>query len=644
MILHPKATPLRALLRLAHSVSVLAAVSLASPSAWAAAATLDDLRITEVRPDTDEVEVTNISTESLTTSQILFFCHRLIYPSIASGTTWTAGESKVFTLTSLNDTDSDVWLFRDGNFDSTASIIHGVKYGPQAAVGRTNVAVAAGIWPSTSAFVPAPGAGNSIQMIGLDGGDPSLWKGGAPDFLSFFGTGVEILDPLPPIPKGSITIELEVVADNLVSPLGVTEPDDGSGRLFIHDQSGTVHVVDNMGTLLGTPLMDVSARLVSLGIGGPGSFDERGLIGFATHPDFTANPLVYTYTSEPVSAPADHTTGVPATPDNQAVIAEWQMTGGSAASNTVDLGTRREILRVDDPNFNHNGGALHFGPDGFLHIAIGDGGSADDQGAGHVAQGNAQDTSNIFGSILRIDVDMTTGTPASNGQYNIPADNPFAGSPGDVEEIYVYGLRNPYLFSFDQGFFDTTNFRIYVGDAGQNDIEEVDLITAATVGGNYGWRHKEGSFFFDPNGGSPGFVTDTPVGPIPGDVIDPLVEYDHNDGSVTDNGISVVGGAVYRGSAVPELDGVYVFGDFSQSFGVPSGRLWHIAPGNEIQELILGSPERPLDLYLKGFGQDANGEVYVCGSEDIGPFGSSGVVLRIVTVPVSSASAGRLYR
>jgi glucose/arabinose dehydrogenase len=416
-----------------------------------------------------------------------------------------------------------------------------------------------------------------------------------------------IADPLPPIPPGGVTIDLETVATGLVSPLGLV--DDGAGRLFVYDQAGTVKIIQN-GQVLPTPFLDVSARLVPLGIAGPGSYDERGLLGFALHPSFATNGKIYTYTSEPATGLPDFTTPVPATPDHQSVIAEWTVDGGNP--NLIDTASRRELLRIDKPEFNHNAGTLRFGPDGYLYFTLGDGGAGDDEGPGHLPDGNAQDTGNIYGKVMRLDVG---GTNSANGQYGIPADNPFVGGPG-VDEIWAYGLRNPYAFSFDTGTGD-----LFLGDAGQNDIEEVDVITK---GGNFGWRLKEGSFFFVPNGINPGYVALTPVAPIPPGLIEPIAEYDHDDGVV------VIGGFVYRGSALPGLVGHYITGDFTTDFVIPKGRLFFLDASTSFAEFTIGNPARPLGLFLKGFGQDATGEVYVLGSQDLGPFGSSGRILRIV--------------
>jgi hypothetical protein len=155
---------------------------------------------------------------------------------------------------------------------------------------------------------------------------------------------------------------------------------------------------------------------------------------------------------------------------------------------------------------------------------------------------------------------------------------------------------------------------------------------------------KEGSFFFDPNGPNPGFVTTIPVEPIPPGLVDPIAEYDHDNGTTVDNGIAISGGFVYRGSAIPALQGLYVTGDFSKGFGSPAGRLWYLTASNEFRELIIGADDRPLGLYLKGFGEDLDGELYICGSQDLGPSGASGVVLKLVPVPTTAVSSAFAYR
>jgi len=415
-----------------------------------------------------------------------------------------------------------------------------------------------------------------------------------------------IADPIPArIVKGDITIELQTVVDGLTAPLGIAVPDDGSHRMFACDQAGLAWVVTDAGKLP-TPLLDVRSRLVTFG-----NYDERGLLGLATHPDFVHHPLIYTYTSEPINGVANFINVMPAgvTNDHQSVLAEWRI--NSSNPNQVDPASRREILRIDKPQSNHNGGTLRFGPDGFLYISLGDGGSANDVANGHVPGGNAQNLQRIWGKLLRIDVD---GKNSANGKYGIPKDNPFVGQNA-VQEIYAYGLRNPFTYSFDSLTGD-----LYLGDAGQNNIEEVDLIKK---GGDYGWNDKEGSFWFDSVSANLGKVVTGPVRPVPANLIDPIAQYDHGEGAV------VIGGFVYRGKQVPILQNRYVFGDWG-SFAAPSARLFYLEPTFAIKELRIGLADRPAGFWLRGFGQDADGELYVFGSTVLGPTGSTGQMLKII--------------
>ncbi|HSG19594.1 MAG TPA: PQQ-dependent sugar dehydrogenase, partial [Burkholderiaceae bacterium] len=382
---------------------------------------------------------------------------------------------------------------------------------------------------------------------------------------------------------------------------------------------------------------DLSGLLVPLGAFGPGTFDERGFLGVAFHPDYTTNGLLYTYTSEPVAGAADFST-LPsgAVANHQAVVREWQVPNPGNPASVVDPASVRELLRVDEPQFNHNGGALNFGQDGMLYIALGDGGGRDDQGSGHGATGNAQDLSNPLGKILRID---PLGSNSANGQYGIPADNPFYGMGGHVGEIYAYGFRNPFRFSFDMATGD-----LYVGEVGQDDLEEVDVVVA---GGNYGWNVKEGSFCFDPNGAGPGFAyAQEPCPNEPSNLIDPVAEYNTSESLLeNEDGRAVVGGFVYRGSAIPGLVGRYIFGDFSQftESGVNNaGRLFFLnkkdivnlnrIKASKIFEFSLYGQDA-LGLALLGFGQDAHGELYVLANETGVPFGDTGVILRISRAP-----------
>jgi len=392
----------------------------------------------------------------------------------------------------------------------------------------------------------------------------------------------------------------------------------GDGRLFLIEQSGRIRIVKN-NSLLSTAFLDVSARLVTLSP----DYDERGLLGLAFHPGYNdpTSPgfrKFYTYTSEPVSGPADFTVPKDTAFDHQSVIAEWQASSGNP--DLADPATRREVIRIDEPQSNHNGGKLAFRPgENYLYISLGDGGAANDVGDGHNhIIGNGQDLTNVLGKILRVDpldpaLTSGSGDPISaNGKYRVPADNPFIGSGTAVHEIYAYGLRNPFRFSFDE-----TTGRLIAGDVGQNNIEEIDFIEA---GKNYGWNQKEGSFLFDPNDGS--IMPDPSPDPT---LINPALEYSHDDGQ------AVIGGFIDRGTTVPALTGFYVFGDLADP-NSGHGRLFYsdFAKGL-IQQLRIGDSDRDFVGAIKGFGQDDNGDVYVLGDTS-GPLGGGGSVYKIVPI------------
>jgi glucose/arabinose dehydrogenase len=425
------------------------------------------------------------------------------------------------------------------------------------------------------------------------------------------------------IQPGVIHIDLQQIATGFTAPVTAISAPGDPNDLFVVDQAGKISVIHN-GVLQSTPLLDISAieAAVPLNAG----YDERGLLGLAFSPGFndptsSGYHTLYTYQSEKTgTAPADFapaagtvTSGI----NHQNVIVQWKV----SASNplVVDPSSRRDILREDHPALNHNGGTIAFGADGYLYWALGDGGTANDSGNGHiVSTGNAQSLSVIMGKVLRIDVN---GNNSANGRYGIPADNPFVNTTGAVKEIYAYGLRNPFKFSFDPA---TGN--LIVADVGQNNVEEVDQIVK---GGNYGWAVKEGTFLFNRSDGTvnPNNSPGSPTG-----LIDPLLEYDHVSG-----GSAIIGGFVYHGSLLPQLDGKYVFGDLSNSTfaGPPNGRLFYAdLSGGPINEFNMNLP---LDMWVKGFGEDANGELYVLATTALGPTGTTGEVFEIVPEPASLA-------
>lgn len=420
--------------------------------------------------------------------------------------------------------------------------------------------------------------------------------------------------PLPLIRKGSIALKLKQVVTGVTAPLEVTSAADGTGRLFVVQQTGQIRILKG-GRLQSLPFLDVANRLVAL----TPEYDERGLLGFAFHPDFN-NPSapgfrkVYTYTSEPVSGPADFTVPNPNPFDHQSVVAEWQVSVTNP--NIIDPNTRREVMRVDEPQSNHNGGQLAFRTtDRYLYISLGDGGNANDVGDGHnPRKGNGQDKRNVLGKLLRIDpLDpaLTGGSPdpiSENGKYRIPITNPFLNQPGSIAEIFIFGLRNPFRFGFDP-VLD----QLIVSDVGQNNIEEIDL---GFSGKNYGWNRKEGTFLFNPVDGTI-TVDDNPDPRL----TEPKAEYSHFDG------IAVIGGYVYRGALAP-LTGKYVFGDLLGPLG--SGRLFFTdLTDGTIFEFRLRNPSPLAGAFLKGFGRDDAGELYVLIDTNIGPSGTSGTVLKV---------------
>jgi len=356
----------------------------------------------------------------------------------------------------------------------------------------------------------------------------------------------------PPLPTGPDRLQIELVASALVAPVGIVAANDGSGRLFVTEQRGTVRVIDADGTIEPDPFIDLSDRLTSGG--------ERGLLGLAFHPDFAGTGRLFVHYSR--------------AGDGAAIVSELRAT---ADHSRADPTTERVLLTVAEPYANHNGGQIAFGPDGYLYIGLGDGGSGGDP------LGNAQNREVLLGKILRIDVDGTSAGRA----YAIPSSNPFADGgiePGaGLPEIWAYGLRNPWRFSFDPEGGD-----LYIGDVGQGRWEEIDRQPGDSRGGeNYGWNVMEGRHCYETGCDQAGYVK-------------PIAEYGH------DLGCSVSGGYVYRGTLYPELVGIYVFGDYC------SGRIFtlNIDEGTITPKTVLLS-----GLRVSSFGVDERGELYVA---DIG--------------------------
>ena len=391
-------------------------------------------------------------------------------------------------------------------------------------------------------------------------------------------THVSGQDVLPNIPQGTIALHLTAVATGLGAPDYAISPPGDATRLFVLEQKGLVLIVKN-GALLAAPALDIQS-LISTAISVTNPNDERGLLGIAFHPGFNtpASPgfhTLYTYNSQPIGTAPTYAAPNSATQGYKNVVNEWKLS--STDPDLIDTLSRREIISFGKNVGNHNGGTIAFGPDGYLYLGLGDGGNSNDAGPSHIEPGgNAQNLSTPLGKMLRIDPlhpSLTAGGPnpaSGNGQYRIPASNPFQ-ELGQVPEIYAYGFRNPYRFSFDR-----LNGRLIVADVGQGTVEEIDLVT---LGGNFGWAVKEGDFLFNRTtgpGGSAGTVGVRSPG-SPTGLIDPItstlgtLEYDHGDG------ISITGGFVYRGSRMPDLYGKYVFGDLALHKTPPrkDGRLFY---------------------------------------------------------------------
>jgi glucose/arabinose dehydrogenase len=423
------------------------------------------------------------------------------------------------------------------------------------------------------------------------------------------------------------TLDLQQVAGNFVSPITMAQPPDGSGRLFVVDQTGQIWIIDATGQTLAQPFIDIQSKMVTLRT----SYDERGLLGLAFHPSYKTNGKFYLFYTAPPPPGGPTTdagnTGLPKVWDNTTTISEFTV---SKNPNLANINSERIILQEPHPQFNHNGGTIAFGSDGYLYISIGDGGNKNDLGPGHVedwyavnAGGNAQDIEqNLMGNILRIDVNSSS----NEKNYSIPSDNPFVGKPG-LDEIWAYGFRNPYRFSFDM----SGSQRLLVGDAGQSLYEEISDVKK---GGNYGWNVKEGTVCFNAANEFT-VLSECPTADIFGNsLIDPVIQAPNAANPQGGHFVVIVAGYVYRSNSIPGLQGKYLFGNFSSDFA-PTGEVYVSNPSGSglwsYEKLLFKSfGSDNIGYYVKGFGQDLNGEVYVLGSKRLGPAGNTGVVLKIV--------------
>lgn len=322
--------------------------------------------------------------------------------------------------------------------------------------------------------------------------------------------------------------------------LDLQSANDVSNKIYVAEKKGKIKVFENDSEAITAETF--------LDLGNISTTSEQGLLGLAFHPNFSSNGFFYVFYT-PVSS----------------IARVSRFTISKTDSGLADAASELVILEIPQPRTNHNGGQLAFGLDGYLYIAVGDGGGAGD------TDGNAQNRTNLLGNILRIDVDTTQG----NLNYSIPPDNPFVDEPDFRSEIYAYGFRNPWRMSFD-----TQTDKLWTGDVGQNKIEEIDVVE---LGGNYGWNLYEGTDCFSGDCNDSG-------------LIDPIFEYSQSSGDR-----SITGGYVYRGAENPSIIGKYIYGDFV------SGRIWALDED--------GGNNRPLaetGLGIASFGTDANQELYVC--------------------------------
>lgn len=352
------------------------------------------------------------------------------------------------------------------------------------------------------------------------------------------------------VPAQPVDFTVEEAFPNLTfnHPVGIYNAGDGSNRLFVLEQSGVIYVFENSQNTTGvTVFLDIRDRVTDEGF-------EEGLLGLAFHSNYKNNGYFY----------VDYTAANP----RRTVIARYQVDANNP--DKANKNTEHVILEVKQPYSNHNGGQISFGPNGYLYIALGDGGGGGDP------DGNGQSRQTLLGSILRIDVD----NPSNGRKYGIPSDNPFIGNTeGYREEIYAYGLRNPWRFSFDP----ETDW-LWAADVGQNKWEEIDIIES---GKNYGWNVMEGMHCFKPSTGCNTTGLESPIW-----------EYGH------DVGHSITGGFVYRGTKIPQLIGSYVYGDYE------FGQIWALqydGTSNPVNTLLFET-----DYEISSFGVDENNELYIC--------------------------------
>ena len=375
-------------------------------------------------------------------------------------------------------------------------------------------------------------------------------------------TATEQIAPQPATPQQTLTIVLAPAFGSLTfeRPVALVFPGDEDDRALVVEQPGRILLLTggDDDTWSATTFLDITDRVNDGG-------NEEGLLGLALDPDFESNGVFYVY----------YTASGP----RRSVVSRFSVTAED--HDLADAKSESIIIEAAQPYANHNGGQILFGPDGLLYIGLGDGGSAGDP------KGNGQDLSTLLGSILRIDV-SASGT---GGGYTVPSDNPLVGVEGARPEIWAYGLRNPWRFTFDR-----LTGELWTADVGQNALEEVDVIVP---GGNYGWNVMEGSECFGTRGDSLRLAQDRPCDPEGFEP--PVVEYGRDDGC------SITGGYVYRGSRLPSLQGQYIFGDYC------SGKVWAFSrqPGGAVRAVDKSDELLDTSHKISSFGEDGSGEIYI---------------------------------
>ncbi len=472
------------------------------------------------------------------------------------------------------------------------------------------IAVCIAMTGCTSTTQPPPG--NVLTTIPVTGSQPDLTNQNS-QIKATFRNGNSFTPLVAPQPL----ISLERMVGGLTSPMMIALPGDGIGRMFVVEQTGTVRIISANKTLLDVPFLDLRDRMVNLNTG----YDERGLLSIAFHHDYKINGRMFVYYSAPLRS------GAPSGWSCTNRLSEFRVMADNP--ERVDMSTEKVLLMVDKPSQNHNGGTILFGPDdGYLYLALGDGGGAGDTGTGHTpGTGNAQDSAKILGKIIRIDVD----SPGVGGRmYAIPGDNPFETTANFLPEIYAMGLRNPAYMSFDSG----DNHHLITAVAGQALFESVFVVAR---GGNYGWNIREGTHCYNPaNPSSPPNGPCLTTGARGEPLIGPIIELGHDLGS------TVVGGYIYRGTAIPSLNGKYIFGDWSAGGAGGDGTILvstpprgydigmypvlagSITPGDNLmwstQEFrIANSANGRVNAFVRGFAEDENHEIYLLTNHRTGP-------------------------